>query len=131
MLSMSGVLSSAIDQSGPEMPPSLRMRQKCTAISTAVTSGTAMTCRTYQRTSVPTPAPPGTGGARDDMRDDPAHRLFIVDLETADQEKPRLLAHKWSCACHVRADCYRPDTELVPREQVAGEAEEEGAEQQD
>ena len=39
MFSMSGVLSSAMDQSGPEMPPSLRMRQKCTAISTAVTNG--------------------------------------------------------------------------------------------
>ena len=34
------------------MPPSLRIRQKWTAIRTAVTNGTAITCRTYQRISV-------------------------------------------------------------------------------
>src|SRR5689334_7371628 len=39
-------------QSGPEMPPSLRIRQKWTAMRTAVINGMPITCRTYQRTSV-------------------------------------------------------------------------------
>ncbi len=42
-------------QSGPEMPPSLRMRQKWTAIRIAAPSGSAMTCSVYQRMSVLSP----------------------------------------------------------------------------
>ena len=37
------------------MPPSLRMRQKCTVMNSAVSSGSAMTCSTYQRISVLSP----------------------------------------------------------------------------
>src|SRR4051794_39296143 len=34
------------DHNGPLMPPSLRMRQKCTAISTVTTTGMNTQCRT-------------------------------------------------------------------------------------
>src|SRR5207253_2812593 len=51
-LHIGGSLERSSHQSGPEMPPSLRIRQKWTAISTAVMSGMAMTWSTYQRTRV-------------------------------------------------------------------------------
>src|SRR5581483_1298156 len=46
--------------SGPEMPPSLRIRQKCTARKITSTNGSARTCSTYQRSNVfgPTTTPP-------------------------------------------------------------------------
>jgi hypothetical protein len=43
------------DHSGPEIPPSLRTRQKCTAMSRVMTKGSASTCSVYQRISVPAP----------------------------------------------------------------------------
>src|SRR5205085_5857776 len=51
-LHIGGSLERSSHQSGPEMPPSLRIRQKWTAISTAVINGTPITCKTYQRISV-------------------------------------------------------------------------------
>ena len=44
------------------MPPSLRMRQKCTARKITSTNGSAITCSVYQRSSVsgPTTTPPSS-----------------------------------------------------------------------
>ena len=46
--------------SGPEMPPSLRTRQKWIAMKMTITNGSMRTCRTYQRNNVgpPISAPP-------------------------------------------------------------------------
>ena len=41
--------------SGPEMPPSLRTRQKWTAMKMTMTNGNSSTCSTYQRSSVSLP----------------------------------------------------------------------------
>src|ERR1019366_10826351 len=48
-----------VSHSGPEIPPSLRMRQKWTARKIAATSGKTMMWRTYKRSSVfwPTSSP--------------------------------------------------------------------------
>ena len=42
-------------QSGPEMPPSLRTRQKWMAMKMTMTNGSISTCSTYQRSSVSVP----------------------------------------------------------------------------
>ena len=48
--------------SGPEMPPSLRTRQKWIAMKMTITNGSIRTCSTYQRSSVSVPisAPPSS-----------------------------------------------------------------------
>ena len=48
--------------SGPEMPPSLRTRQKWIAMKMTMTNGSISTCSTYQRSSVSVPisAPPSS-----------------------------------------------------------------------
>ena len=43
---VSSLMGSRSVYSGPLIPPSLRMRQKCTARKTAATSGIRITCRT-------------------------------------------------------------------------------------
>ena len=50
----------SLDHSGPEMPPSLRTRQKWIAMKMTITNGSIRTCSTYQRRSVSVPisAPP-------------------------------------------------------------------------
>ena len=50
-----GSLSWLLDHNGPEMPPSLRTRQKWIARKMTVTNGTNNTCNTYQRNSVSVP----------------------------------------------------------------------------
>src|SRR6266850_4847540 len=42
---------SSMTGAGPEIPPSLRMRQKCTAIKIEATSGMPMQCHIYERSS--------------------------------------------------------------------------------
>src|SRR2546430_3661084 len=43
------ISDSSITGAGPDMPPSFRMRQKCTAIKTDATSGMPMQCQMYAR----------------------------------------------------------------------------------
>ena len=53
---------SLLGHSGPEMPPSLRTRQKWIAMKMTMTNGSNRTCSTYQRSSVsgPISAPPSS-----------------------------------------------------------------------
>src|SRR4030067_1580139 len=50
------------DQSGPEIPPSLRILQKCTIINMLIMRGSAIQCHTYARNKAlsPTSDPPSS-----------------------------------------------------------------------
>ena len=90
------------------MPPSLRTRQKWTAMKITMTNGNISTCSTYQRSNVSPPI---------SLR--PSSTYFTCGTEH------RRVAH------HVRADGDRPERELVPGQQVAGEREQQRERQQD
>ena len=49
------VMHRSLAHSGPEMPPSLRTRQKWIAMKMTMTNGSISTCSTYQRSSVSAP----------------------------------------------------------------------------
>ena len=94
--------------SGPEMPPSLRTRQKWMAMKITMTNGNISTCSTYHRSNV-----------------------SRADLVAAEQHEPDLVAEHRGVAHHVRAHGDGPQRQLVPRQQVAGERQQQGERQQD
>ena len=61
---------------------------------------------------------------------EPQERV-LADLEAAQQQAVDRRVEQRRVAAHVRADRDRPERDLVPRQQVAGEAEHDRAEEQD
>ena len=78
--------------SGPEMPPSLRTRQKWMAMKMTMTNGNISTWSTYHRSSVSVPI-----------------------STPAEQHEPHLGPEDGRVAHHVRAHRDRPEGQLVPR----------------
>ena len=96
------------DHRGPEMPPSLRTRQKWIAMKITMTNGSISTCSTYHRSSV-----------------------SAADLDAAEQHEAHLVAEHRRVAHHVGAHRDRPQRQLVPRQQVAGERQQQREREQD
>ena len=90
------------------MPPSLRMRQKCTARKITNTNGSA-----------------------EHVQHVPAQQGLGADHDAAQQQEVRLLRDERRVPRERRAHGDRPDRELVPRQQVARERQAEREEQQD
>src|SRR5258708_780733 len=61
---------------------------------------------------------------------DGGERCWAASRAPADEQEAHLLADERRGTGHIRADGHGPDAQLIPRQQVAGEAQEEGAEQQ-
>ena len=106
---VSGVFgASEATHNGPEIPPSFRTRQKWTAMKMTMTNGSSSTCSTYHRS-----------------------KRLRPDLSAAEEDEPHLLAEDRRVPHHVRADGDGPQGELVPRQQVAGERQQQSEHQQD
>src|SRR3954451_898947 len=60
----------------------------------------------------------------------PAQQRVGADLAAAEEHEAHLVSEDRGVAHHVRAHGHRPERQLVPRQQVAGEREQQGEEQQ-
>src|SRR5437879_4825386 len=67
----------------------------------------------------------------EDVEDVPAQERLRAYLHPAQQGEADLLAEHRGVAHHVRPHRHRPQGQLVPRQQVAGEREQQGERQQD
>ena len=94
--------------SGPEMPPSLRTRQKWTAMKMTVTNG-----------------------KQQDVQHVPAEQGVVADLLRPEQHVLHAVPEHGCVPHHVGTDGHGPERQLVPRQQVAGEREQQREREQD
>ena len=90
------------------MPPSLRTRQKWTAMKIVMMKGRNRTCSTYQRSNV----------------------SGVIWTPPIKRERHLITEHR-GVGRHVGSHRHGPQRQLVPRQQIAGEGQQQGEQQED